>query len=214
MEISNTYSKVLELEGLLLLLRSENADCQKIDRIFSLLFEKAGEINEGLTEMQRRYTEVRSTDSSEIPDYSETEDNDNAETPECACDQDDAIAESAVFEESEDAGISVNEAVDNDIDTSVNIVVDEVGVDVNRSAFALKTRGDIRKMFTLNDNYKFRRQLFDNSQERYARALAAVVEMKSTHDAEHYFYDTLQWDKENADVKEFMAIISAYFLGK
>lgn len=216
MEISNTYSKVLELEGLLLSLKSENADNYKIERIFSSLFDKIEEINADLADIRRKYTEECVTDGSMIQNSGEAVDMAAIEIPEISHKQESAIAESAVFEETEDADLSVTDAAGNDTDTenAINIIIDETGRDVNRTAFALRTRGDIRKMFTLNDNYKFRRQLFENSQERYTRALAEVVEMKSTHDAEHYFYNILQWDKENADVKEFMAIISAYFLGK
>lgn len=96
----------------------------------------------------------------------------------------------------------------------MNIVIEDRGVDVNRSAFALSSCGDIRKMFTLNDNYKFRRQLFSNSQESYADTLLKVEKMNSTFEAEDYFYNKLKWDKENPDVKDFMSVISAYFLGK
>ena len=96
----------------------------------------------------------------------------------------------------------------------INITIDETGIDVNQSAFAQKARGDIRKVFTLNDIFRFRRQLFGNSQERYTKALTDISRMKSTYEAENYIYNTLGLDKENIDVKDFMKIISAYFMGK
>ena len=40
MELSNAYNKALELEGLLLLLKSENTDNFKIDLIFTRIFYK------------------------------------------------------------------------------------------------------------------------------------------------------------------------------
>ena len=45
MEISNAYSNVLELEGLLLLLKTEIVDNYKVDRLFDRLFDKIEEIN-------------------------------------------------------------------------------------------------------------------------------------------------------------------------
>ena len=57
-------------------------------------------------------------------------------------------------------------------------------------------------------------QLFSNSQQEYAQTLLMIEGMESTFEAEDYFYKTLGWDKENPDVKDFMSIISAYFMGK
>lgn len=280
MEISNAYSKALELEGLLLLLKSENTDNFKIDLIFTRLFEKVDEIKSDLSIIHQQYklelynaarqhirdnsgivSEADSLDS-DCDVCAEVEDNDGCsveETDNCedagivvpeiksisrdtenvdCADDAEAIAESALLEEREDADgndcdvapVSVNETVEpapevevfhedkvNEIGnpiSDVNIVIDDAGVDVNRSAFALRARGDIRKVFTLNDNYKFRRLLFSNSQEQYANALSRVENMKSTYEAEDYFYNTLMWDKDNSEVKEFMDIISAYFMGK
>lgn len=287
MEISNAYSKALELEGLLMLLKSENTDNFKIDLIFTRLFEKMDEINDDLTAIRRQYKlellhaaeqhvkensrivpvsepaadlpviEDKTSENINIDDITVTRncpaDNDSPDSavqePECVCGNDglmtdDAVADSALFEEEEDAdmasldngnadtvgtvalpqecgedglaehpGAVVSEATV-EPDAPVNIVIEDMGVDVNRSAFALSSRGDIRKMFTLNDNYKFRRQLFSNSQESYADTLLKVEKMNSTFEAEDYFYNKLKWDKENPDVKDFMSVISAYFLGK
>lgn len=287
MEISNAYSKALELEGLLMLLKSENTDNFKIDLIFTRLFEKMDEINDDLAAIRRQYKlellhaaeqhvkensrivpvsepaadlpviEDKTSENINIADNTVTRkspaDSDSPEPavhePECACDNDglmtdDAVADSALFEEEEDAdmasldngnadtvgaaslpqecsedwlpehaGAVVSEATV-EPEAPVNIVIEDMGVDVNRSAFALSSRGDIRKMFTLNDNYKFRRQLFSNSQESYADTLLKVEKMNSTFEAEDYFYNKLKWDKENSDVKDFMSVISAYFLGK
>lgn len=290
MEISNAYSKALELEGLLMLLKSENTDNFKIELIFTRLFEKMDEINDDLAAIRRQYKlellhaaeqhvkenarivsvpepvadlpvieNKTSENINNIDDNTVTRncrvDNDSPEPavqePECACDNDglmadDAVADSALFEEEEDADMAPTNNGNGNADivdaaflpqeccedglsehagsfgseamaepeAPVNIVIEDMGVDVNRSAFALSSRGDIRKMFTLNDNYKFRRQLFSNSQESYADTLLKVEKMNSTFEAEDYFYNKLKWDKENPDVKDFMSVISAYFLGK
>lgn len=276
MEISNAYSKALELEGLLLLLKSENTDNFKIDLIFTRLFEKMDEINADLMQLRRQYrlelyhaAEQHVKENSQIVSVSEPvapetviEDKESADavSSDCPVDNsekeeiihspvetvdtdsaridDEAVADNALFEEEEDADMTLPETESSPIEDApqpecscseeeapdiaantptempVNIVIEDAGVDVNRSAFALRARGDIRKIFTLNDNYKFRRQLFSNSQELFADALLKIENMKSTYEAEDYFYNTLKWDKDNPDVKDFMTIISAYFLGK
>lgn len=275
MEISNAYSKALELEGLLLLLKSENTDNFKIDLILTRLSEKMDEINADIIAIRRQYqlelyhaAEQHVRENSQIVPAQDTaaavntaDDNESGDTichncqvlhsetetiadePGCITDdeneriENNAMADSALFEEEEDAemfspdtkspltddSVELHEYGKEEIrkkedsvapETSVNIVIEDSCVDVNRSAFALSTRGDIRKVFTLNDNYKFRRLLFSNSQELYAETLLKVENMKSTYEAEDYFYNTLKWDKENPDVKDFMTTISAYFLGK
>ncbi len=276
MEISNAYSNVLELEGLLLLLKTEIADNYKVNRLFDRLFDKLEEINADIMAIRQQYgqelgdeselqeedaalnspADVLSHDSDAIDCNCEMPANqsDSAQSECCikedcsadqiASDSDSAIADSVLFEETQDAGCDVADvdaAEDNapevsDIShdiavqddnaahqrvhdvvpsvNSVNIILDDSGVDVNRSAFAISARGDIKKLFTLNDNYKFRRQLFSNSQQEYAQTLLMIEGMESTFDVEDYFYKTLGWDRENPDVKDFMSIISAYFMGK
>lgn len=273
MEISNAYSNVLELEGLLLLLKTEIVDNYKVDRLFDRLFDKIEEINADIIAIQQQYGQKLGGESERQEDAAlnapadvdaidsicdgasdqcdsgrlecvpQKEDY-SADAIAIASDSDSAIAHSALFEESQDADCDVvdTDAVDakdpddyvaskdmmmpdgygahvQDCDVarsanSVNIILDDSGVDVNQSAFAISTRGDIRKMFTLNDNYKFRRQLFSNSQKDYMQTLSLIEGMKSTCDADEYFYNTLGWDKENPDVKDFMSIISVYFMGK
>lgn len=258
MEISNAYNKALELEGLLLLLRSEKIDRLKIELIFTRLFEKISEIDEELDALNRQFmleaeseTEVATVvdpapealpendtepaeDESEskvegVPEFeseseheyeyeSESEVSPIVSPEECTEEEnaeeqstEEAIADNALFEESADADVEEKSQAS---EAHINITIEETGVDVNQSAFAQKANGDIRKVFTLNDNYKFRRQLFDNSQERYAQALAEIEGMNSTYEAEDYICKTLRLDKDNADVKDFIKIISAYFMGK
>ena len=72
-------------------------------------------------------------------------------------------------------------------------------------------RQDIRKMFTINDRYRFRRELFCNNEVDFVDNLNLVQAMSCYEDAEDYFYNDLQWDSENEDVVEFMSIIFKYF---
>lgn len=70
---------------------------------------------------------------------------------------------------------------------------------------------DLRKAFTINDRYRFRRELFGNSDIEMNDALNLVDAMQSYAEAEEYFYDMLNWDKESPEVSEFMAIIRNHF---
>lgn len=72
-------------------------------------------------------------------------------------------------------------------------------------------RKDIRRCFSVNDRFRFRRELFSNNADEYADALNMVEAMRGYDEAEEYFYDDLGWDPENGDVQQFMGIIADYF---
>lgn len=71
---------------------------------------------------------------------------------------------------------------------------------------------DLKSAFSLNDTFRFRRELFGNSAADMTDALHLVEAMHSFDEAEDYFYGDLGWDRESDDVKEFMAIIKNHFL--
>lgn len=71
---------------------------------------------------------------------------------------------------------------------------------------------DLKSAFSLNDTFRFRRELFGNSAAEMTDALHMVEAMHSFDEAEDYFYGDLGWDRESDDVKEFMAIIENHFL--
>ena len=245
MDISQAYNKTIELEGLLQLLKSVDADDAKKDVIFNALFNKIDEIDIEISELKQQFNTEKDSVSVDVFDENieavdeapvleivdEIEDVDVDTDSVCDNEENDIIVEvlyaDEVIEETsegnqEEIEDNQEEVEDNDSSEDVDdcsepdieVEFDCVDVDVNQSAFALKTRGDIRKMFTLNDNFKFRRELFENSQERYAQALTDIEQMDSMAQAEKYFYNELNWDKENPEVNEFMAIISVYFLGR
>lgn len=245
MDISQAYNKTIELEGLLQLLKSVDADDAKKDVIFNALFNKIDEIDIEISELKQQFNTEKDSVSVDVFDENieavdeapvseivdENEDVDVDTDSVCDNEENDIIVEVLYAEEvieetsegnQEEIEDNQEEVEDNDSsddiddcsEPDIEVEFDCVDVDVNQSAFALKTRGDIRKMFTLNDNFKFRRELFENSQERYAQALTDIEQMDSMAQAEKYFYNELNWDKENPEVNEFMAIISVYFLGR
>lgn len=245
MDISQAYNKTIELEGLLQLLKSDDADEAKKEVIFNALFDKIDEIDVEISALKQQFNAEKDSESVDVFDKN-IEEVDETPVPEivdeiedvdvdtdgvCDNEENDIIvevlyAEEVIEETSDDNQEEIEDnkkkIEDNDFsddiddcsEPDIEVEFDCVDVDVNQSAFARKTRGDIRKMFTLNDNFKFRRELFENSQERYAQALTAIEQMESMAQAEEHFYNELNWDKENPEVNEFMAIISVYFLGR
>lgn len=65
--------------------------------------------------------------------------------------------------------------------------------------------------FTINDKFRFRRELFRNSQEEFDDALNVISQMSTVEEAEEYAYDDLCLDPDSDDVKAFMDIIIKHF---
>ena len=74
---------------------------------------------------------------------------------------------------------------------------------------------DLKRAFTLNDRFRFRRELFGNSDVEMNDALNLVETMQSYAEAEEYFYNApMSWDKESPEVIDFMAILRNHFYVK
>jgi hypothetical protein len=135
----------------------------------------------------------------------------NASTPQ-ACEhvtEDKAIAESAELEEEEYADPGTQPAVD----ANVSLLDDDL---INESADATTKNNSQAQLqepftFTLNDKFRFRRELFGNNAAEFADALNVASAMSSQAELDDYFYNDLCWDPENPDVIDFMKIISARF---
>ncbi len=68
-----------------------------------------------------------------------------------------------------------------------------------------------RLVFSINDRYRFKRELFDNSDVDFNNTLAIVASMESYDEAEDYFLNELQWDPKREDVADFLEVIKRYF---
>ena len=65
--------------------------------------------------------------------------------------------------------------------------------------------------FCLNDRFRFKRELFGNSDAEFSSAMNMIAAMDNYDEAEEYFIGELEWDAENPEVVDFMEIIKGYF---
>lgn len=65
--------------------------------------------------------------------------------------------------------------------------------------------------FTLNDKFRFRRELFSNNDIEFSDALNVLSSMNNLNEAEDYLYNDLCWDSSNEDVQAFIAILAEYY---
>ena len=70
---------------------------------------------------------------------------------------------------------------------------------------------DIRKAFSLNDRFRFQRELFAGSANAMNTAIEHIEMMRSYGNAELYFFSQLHWDRDNEVVKDFMAIVRNHY---
>lgn len=106
-----------------------------------------------------------------------------------------------------------NFVVNDDVDP-VATVNDTLGADSQLTLDEKLSReraSDISKAFTLNDRFRFRRELFRNSDAEFRETIDVIGSMSSMEEAEDYFFNDLCWNPESDDVKDFMSIVAKHF---
>lgn len=114
------------------------------------------------------------------------------------------IAEAAEMEQTEDAGPAeaaaapVAEESPAAIEEPAELVLNDV-----------LSKGKLS--FTLNDKFRFKRTIFDNSEEEFEGTIRVINDMTSMDEVSDYLYNDLCLDPNNEDVKYFVEVVSAHF---
>lgn len=72
----------------------------------------------------------------------------------------------------------------------------------------VKTEISLKKAFTVNDRFRFIRELFDGNAEDMAQTVALIESMGNLADAEDFLFNDLMWDRNNPMAAEFVEILS------
>lgn len=202
----------LEAEGLLMLLREREEDAPRETE--ALLREKISALATIAGADVRRCKLTESADEAKKAAAVLFEESEDAgvkpePTPEETTDSAREVA-STLFEETEDAEPGLEEPA---TIATIECIGDSTsnGLRLDEKIARDNAARDIRSALSLNDRYRFRRELFGGSEARMADALDVITAMHSYDEAEEYFYSDLCWDPENAEVKDFMAIIANHF---
>ncbi len=172
------------------------------------LCENAGNADEiRYVEYPKQIIVIRSETTTENKSDTGADSNVGAIEPAPEMTDDEKIAETAEFEEKEDAGLPVTGDVAKE-PVAEEIKTEPIRVDKKLSRSVAR---DIKRAFTINDKFLFRRELFGNSNQQYNDALDLIAQMTSFAEAESYFFGNYGWDTENGHVKRFMEIIENYF---
>lgn len=202
----------LEAEGLLMLLREREEDAPRETE--ALLREKISALATIAGADVRRCELTEAADEAKEAAAVLFEESEDAgvkpePTPEETTDSAREVA-STLFEETEDAEPGLEEPA---TIATIECIGDSTsnGLRLDEKIARDNAARDIRSALSLNDRYRFRRELFGGSEARMADALDVIAAMHSYDEAEEYFYSDLCWDPENAEVKDFMAIIANHF---
>lgn len=160
------------------------------------------------------------------------------EDEECGDNEAVAIVEDNAYVEKQEEGIQpeISDILNSDIlnkvsesepvaATAIEEIVETEVDEMEKSAFAsyalpsektapkphkiVEPRGKL--VFTINDRYRFKRDLFCNSDADFNTTLALVASMDSYDEAEDYFLGELQWNPQREEVIDFLEILKNYF---
>lgn len=74
-----------------------------------------------------------------------------------------------------------------------------------------KNLSDFRKAFSLNDRFRFRRELFGGNEERMNKAIADLNDIHSYEESVIYLNTILNWNIEDASVADFIKLLEKRF---
>ena len=77
----------------------------------------------------------------------------------------------------------------------------------------LSRRGarELRRAFTLNDKFRFRRELFGNDDTLFGETLSVLDSMSDIGEATEYVRDNLGLDPDNEHVADFLSIVANHY---
>lgn len=225
--LNDILEKVYELEGLLLLARSREQD--NIDASLRQLILAKGETIEALLgdtfaeneisvvempepESDEASIEINESLEDEVPAEPEGPENSYNLIDDDADADEDSGNHSYEIPDDEDADVNLIEDADEEVvddedeDDDVPLTLDE--------ALQRNMSRDLRKAFSLNDRFRYRRELFANNDVEMNDTLNLVETMHSFGEAEDFFYGDLEWDKEAPEVIDFMNVIRNHFYNR
>lgn len=191
-------SLALEIEGLLLLLQRRG------DLVHP---EVASLLNKKISELAQLAGNVKIA-----PVPVAESDHHNVVTPHASLDSTPAKAEEPIATSTSLPEVKEPEVAP-ESKPAVSEVVEEVVPHVSNLLHEehAKAVSDVTPKFTINDRFRFRKELFDGDGSAFDEALATIASMSSAKEIEEYLSDDLCLDLENQDVADFLTIVTSRF---
>ncbi len=118
-----------------------------------------------------------------------------------------------LFEESETTSVTPADSVSPEVSVKAEEPEQVVISPIRQEPLRQPQEPRRKPAFCLNDRFRFRRELFNNSDSEFSVAMNRIASMDSYEEAEEHFIEELGWDPDNQEVADFMEIIKIYFEG-
>lgn len=112
-------------------------------------------------------------------------------------------------EELSDSDENENKTEELDTKSENNSERGEESEDIIKDEKSGGARGKL--VFSINDRFRFKKELFGNSDVDFNNTLAVVASMDSFEEAEDYFVNEQNWEMTHEVEKEFLEILKRYF---
>lgn len=220
-DIDSVLSLTYEIEGLLLLVKDRGTDSSHVS-IYDLLKKKASQLAVDLGGVPERNAETKPM----VKEPDETsESQDETESTESQTEETDMekLAETVEYEQEEDsepeAGNSQQEetkldeaqAEEDEMDSEsaeMSIVAKNNAPEINRKK---KEGAQMLKMLTLNDRFRFRRELFGGSDTAMVVTLEEVSNYDNIYEVKKYLMENCGLTADNQILNEFVETIAPFF---
>lgn len=207
-EINRLIRLNIEIEGLLRVLEERHSDDAR-----SMLAEKF----EGYAALMRAYVggheplgDFAAPVTVEVPEpevYEPIVSNENEETAV------EPVVEPDLEPVSEpvDLEIKEQEAVEPELVDETDAATAAITLGEAKGQGASRCAGEaLLKAFTLNDKFRFRRELFAVDDDDFSSTLVLLAQMPSYEEAADYLFHDLLWDRRDENVQAFMEILKAH----
>lgn len=197
----NLLNICLEIEGLLCLVERRGETIP--ENVSDLLLAKTEALRNGMIRFTSVPAPACKNEGINIPPTVAT-----AETvTEAAASE--QIADAVELEEKEDACPDNTETASDENEKESSPKTEEVPA---KEETTVATMNDVAPLeLTVNDKFRFRRELFSNSDVDLADALQVASQMSTPEEIEDYFYNDLCFNPEDEVVKDFMRIVTKRF---
>lgn len=197
----NLLNICLEIEGLLCLVERRGETIPK--NVSDLLLAKTEALRNGMIRFTSVPAPTCKNEEINIPATVETAETVTETAPSKQ------IADAVELEEKEDACPDNTETASDENEKESSPLNEEVPAKDETTG---ATMNDVAPLeLTVNDKFRFRRELFSNSDVDLADALQVASQMSTPEEIEDYFYNDLCFNPEDEVVKDFMRIVTKRF---
>lgn len=119
---------------------------------------------------------------------------------------------STIAEQAQTVEVKDEEAVSDEVDPEMDAAAEAIerGEQHAAAETTARTSESLLQAFTINDKFRFRRELFNGDEEDFDETLQLLAHMPDFEEARDYLEHDLLWDPKNDDVQAFLEIVKAH----